>query len=163
MDDMRMSSAPTDAELEETDVRHDEDWDENEDQSARRYRRVMSAGTLADDRVRNSAGEDLGKIEEIMIDVPTGKVAYAVLSFGGFLGIGDKLFAIPWHALTLNEKDHEFILNVDRERLDKAPGFDKDHWPDMASPEFGATVEDFWNPGAAAHPSFDRDQNPRLR
>jgi uncharacterized protein YrrD len=55
----------------------------------RQYRRVMSAGTLAGDHVRNSAGEDLGKIEEIMIDVPTGRVAYAVLSFGGFLGMGD--------------------------------------------------------------------------
>jgi sporulation protein YlmC with PRC-barrel domain len=116
------------------------------------YRRVLSAATLTGDRVRNSAGENLGKIEEIMIDVPTGRVAYAVLSFGGFLGIGDKLFAVPWQSLTLNERDHEFILNVDRERLETAPGFDRDHWPDMADPAWGALVNEFYgrgrNPGS---------------
>jgi sporulation protein YlmC with PRC-barrel domain len=104
------------------------------------YRRVLSASTLTGDRVRNSAGDDLGKIEDIMIDVPTGRIAYAVLSFGGFLGLGNKLFAIPWEALTLNEADHEFILNVDKERLERAPGFDKDNWPDMAHPTFGEQV-----------------------
>src|SRR5579884_3767601 len=122
----------------------------------RRRRRVLSAGTLAGDRVRNAAGEDLGKVEEIMIDLPSGRVAYVVLSFGGFLGIGDKLFAIPWQALTLNEKDHEFILNVDRNRLENAPGFDKNDWPDMASPEFGNTVQNYWNE-SRTDSTFDRD------
>ena len=107
-------------------------------------RRVMSASTLTGDHVRNSAGEDLGKIEEIMLDVPTGRVAYAVLSFGGFLGMGNKLFAIPWEALTLNEADHEFILNIDKQRLENAPGFDKDNWPDMADRKFGSEVFDYY-------------------
>jgi sporulation protein YlmC with PRC-barrel domain len=106
----------------------------------RKYRRVMSAGTLAGDRVRNSAGEDLGKIEEIMIDVPTGRVAYAVLSFGGFLGMGDKLFALPWDALQLNEDEHEFILNVDKATLENAPGFDQDNWPDMADQNWASQI-----------------------
>ena len=100
--------------------------------------------TSLTDRVRNSAGEDLGKIEEIMIDIPTGRVAYAVLSFGGFLGLGDKLFAVPWQALTVNERDHIFILNVDRKRLQEAPGFDPNHWPDMADPSFGSRMHDFY-------------------
>jgi sporulation protein YlmC with PRC-barrel domain len=103
-------------------------------------RRVLSADTLAGDRVRNPSGEDLGKIEEIMIDIPTGHVAYAVLSFGGFLGMGNKLFAVPWKALTLDEDAHEFILNVDKETLERAPGFDKDNWPDMADPQWGSQV-----------------------
>ena len=64
--------------------------------------------------MRNSAGEDLGKIEEIMIDIPTGRVAYAVLSFGGFLGMGNKLFAVPWDAFTVDEDKKQFILNVDK-------------------------------------------------
>ncbi len=64
------------------------------------YRRVMGASTLSGDNVVNKAGEDVGKIDEIMIDTPTGRVAYAVLSFGGFLGMGDKLFAIPWSRLS---------------------------------------------------------------
>jgi len=102
--------------------------------------RVLSAGTLKGDPVRNSAGEDLGKIEEFMIDLETGRVAYAVLSFGGFLGMGDKLFAVPWSALTLNTEEHEFLLNVDKEVLKKAPGFDKDNWPDMADRAWGAGV-----------------------
>ena len=118
------------------------DWGDN-----RNYRRVMSAGTLAGDRVRNSAGEDLGKLEEIMLDVPTGRVAYAVLSFGGFLGMGNKLFAIPWQALELNERDKEFILNVDKQRLENAPGFDKDNWPDMADPAFGKKIDDYYGYG----------------
>jgi sporulation protein YlmC with PRC-barrel domain len=106
----------------------------------RRYRRVLSAGTLAGDRVRNTAGEDLGKVEEIMIDLSSGRVAYVVLSFGGFLGIGDKLFAVPWDALRVDEGEHEFILDMDKQSLENAPGFDKDNWPDMADPTFGSSI-----------------------
>jgi sporulation protein YlmC with PRC-barrel domain len=85
------------------------------------------------DDVKNPAGEDLGKIEEIMIDVNSGRVAYAVLSFGGFLGIGDKLFAVPWGAITLDTVDEVFVLDVDEETLENAPGFDKDNWPKTTS------------------------------
>ncbi|MFN7993235.1 MAG: PRC-barrel domain-containing protein [Bryobacteraceae bacterium] len=109
-----------------------------------RKRRVLSASTLAGDRVRNSAGEDLGKIEELMIDVTAGRVAYAVLSFGGFLGMGSKLFAVPWDALTIDEENHEFFMNVDKQTLENAPGFDKDNWPDMADTSWGAQVYDFY-------------------
>jgi sporulation protein YlmC with PRC-barrel domain len=106
----------------------------------RRRRRVLSASTLAGDRVRNTGGDDLGKVEEIMIDLASGRVAYVVLSFGGFLGIGDKLFAVPWDALRIDEGEHEFILDVDKKTLENAPGFDKDNWPDMADPAFGASI-----------------------
>ena len=93
-----------------------------------RYRRVLAASTLAGDSVRNSAGEDLGKVDEIMIDIPSGKVAYAVLSFGGVLRMGNKLFAVPWSALTVDEDEKCFILDVDKQTLESAPGFDKDNW-----------------------------------
>ncbi|PWU07769.1 MAG: photosystem reaction center subunit H [Terriglobia bacterium] len=118
----------------------------------------MGATTLAGDRVRNSAGEDLGKIEEIMIDVPTGRVAYAVLSFGGFLGMGNKLFAIPWRAMTLDEREHQFVLNVDKQKLETAPGFDKDNWPDMADPSWSSQVHSHWGPAE----TFDKDRNENL-
>jgi len=108
--------------------------------SQKQHRRVLSAATLANDRVRNSAGEDLGRIEEIMIDIPSGCIAYVVLSFGGFLGMGDKLFAVPWGSLRLDEDAHEFILDENRETLESAPGFDKDHWPDFADSTFGTTI-----------------------
>jgi sporulation protein YlmC with PRC-barrel domain len=91
---------------------------------------ALSASTLIGDNVKNPEGEDLGKIEEIMIDVQNGRVAYAVLSFGGFLGIGNKLFAVPWSALTLDVEDKAFVLDVDKETLEAAPGFDQDDWPD---------------------------------
>jgi sporulation protein YlmC with PRC-barrel domain len=117
----------------------------------KRFRRVMSASSLTGDRVRNKAGEDLGKVDEIMIDVPTGRVAYAVLSFGGVLGIGNKLFAVPWGALMLDEDNKEFILDVDKSFIENAPGFDKDNWPDMAEPTWRSQiyrhyrVEPYWD------------------
>jgi len=106
---------------------------------------VMAANTLQGDSVVNLQGQDLGKIEDIMIDVPSGRVAYAVLSFGGILGIGDKLFAIPWDALTLDADRECFVLDVDETRLKNAPGFDKDHWPSMADRTWGSTIYSYYN------------------
>src|SRR5665213_1549179 len=102
--------------------------------------RVLAADTLTGDKVVNLQNEDLGKIEHLMIDLGTGRIAYAVLSFGGFLGLGDKLFAIPWRALRIDEGEHEFTLDVDRQTLDRAPGFDKDNWPDMADDSFATSI-----------------------
>jgi sporulation protein YlmC with PRC-barrel domain len=107
-------------------------------------RHVMSASTLTRDSVVNAKGEDLGNIEDIMIHMDSGRIAYAVLSFGGILGIGDKLFAVPWEALTLDEDQKQFILNVDKQFLENAPGFDKDSWPDMADPQFKSSVYKFY-------------------
>ena len=122
-----------------------------ESETGKRYRRVLSASTLAGDRVVNAKREDIGKIDEIMIDVPTGRVAYAVLSFGGFLGMGDKLFAIPWSRLALDEENQVFLLNLDRETLDKAPGFDKNNWPDMADQSWGSKIYTYYG----AEPYWD--------
>jgi sporulation protein YlmC with PRC-barrel domain len=110
----------------------------------RKFRSVLSAATLAGDSVRNAAGEDLGKIDEIMIDIPSGRVAYAVLSFGGFLGMGDKLFAVPWNALKVDEDEKCFVLNVDRRTIEQAPGFDKDNWPDMSNTTFGTELSSYY-------------------
>lgn len=101
---------------------------------------VLSADTISGDAVVNAQGDDLGKIEDIMIEVSNGKVSYAVLSFGGFLGMGDKLFAVPWGALRLDADNHRFILNVPKEKLESAPGFDKDNWPNFADPQFGESI-----------------------
>jgi sporulation protein YlmC with PRC-barrel domain len=123
------------------DVRDGFDSNKSEDFPERQAkRRVLSAGTLTGERVVNPAGETLGSIEEIMVDIESGDIAYAVLSFGGFLGIGEKLFAVPWKALKMDQAERQFILNMSREDLDKAPGFDKDNWPDMADPAFGLTI-----------------------
>ncbi|MBS1189722.1 MAG: hypothetical protein H6R10_1514 [Rhodocyclaceae bacterium] len=105
---------------------------------------IMAADTLEGDDVVNTRGEDLGNIKDIMIDVPSGRVAYAVLSSGGFLGLGDKLFAIPWSALTLDADRKCFILDVEKDHLKNAPGFDKDHWPSMADPTWANEVHSFY-------------------
>jgi sporulation protein YlmC with PRC-barrel domain len=105
---------------------------------------VMGATTLTGDSVVDRDGEELGEIKEIMLDVPTGRIAYAVLSFGGFMGMGDKLFAVPWSALTLDTDRKSFVLDVQRDRLRDAPGFDKDHWPSMAQPTWASTVYKFY-------------------
>ena len=106
---------------------------------------VMDAATLDGDNVVNSAGEDIGKIEAIMLDVAAGRIAYAVLSFGGFFGIGSKLFAIPWSALTLDAVEHRFLLDISKERLESAPGFDEDHWPAMADRRWATDVHAYYD------------------
>lgn len=106
--------------------------------------RLMGADTLIGDDVYNHKDEDLGDIKEIMLDVPNGRIAYAVLSFGGFLGVGNKLFAVPWSAMTLDTENKRFILNVDKERLESAPGFDPDHWPDMADPTWENEIHSYY-------------------
>jgi sporulation protein YlmC with PRC-barrel domain len=113
--------------------------------------KVLAADTLTGDKVVNPQKEDLGKIEHLMIDLENGRIAYAVLSFGGFLGMGDKLFAIPWSALAVDIVEKQFILNVDKELLKRAPGFDKDHWPNMADRAWATNVftyygaKPYWN------------------
>ena len=105
---------------------------------------LLSCSTITGEDVRNDTGEDLGKIEDIMIDVDTGRIAYAVLSFGGFLGIGDKYFAIPWESLRVSMDGNEFILDVPKEKLENAPGFDKDNWPTSPDREFVSNIYSYY-------------------
>ena len=111
---------------------------------------IMGAHTLVGEDVCNEKGEDLGEIKEIMLDMRTGRVGYAVLSFGGFFGMGEKLFAVPWNALILDTKNERFVLNVDKDRLKDAPGFNKDHWPDMADQSWERTIHSYY--GTEADP-----------
>ncbi len=105
---------------------------------------LMGADTLIGDSVVNAAEEDLGDIKEIMLDMQTGQVAYAVLAFGGFLGLGEKLFAVPWQALHLDTVNKRMVLNVEKERLKTAPGFDKDAWPDMSDAAWAGGIHSFY-------------------
>ena len=105
---------------------------------------LMGADTLVGNDVYNQKGEKLGDIKEIMLDMRSGQVAYAVLSLGGFLGIGEKLFAVPWSALTLDTENKRFVLSVDKDRLEKAPGFDRNKWPNMADPSWEQGIQSFY-------------------
>ncbi|MFN3789345.1 PRC-barrel domain-containing protein [Massilia sp.] len=117
---------------------------------------LMGADTLIGDSVVNAQEEDLGDIKEIMLDMQTGQVAYAVLAFGGFLGMGEKLFAVPWQALHLDTVNKRMVLNVDKERLKNAPGFDKDAWPDMSDVGWAGGIHSFYgtDPQRSGAPSM---------
>ncbi|NCC21629.1 MAG: PRC-barrel domain containing protein [Alphaproteobacteria bacterium] len=109
------------------------------------YRRVLSADTLEDTPVYGTDGNKLGTIEEIMIDIEDGKVEYAVLEFHeGFMNMKEKLFAVPWNAMQIDEDQERIILNVPEDTLKSAPGFDKDDWPDMADPLFSSQINEYY-------------------
>lgn len=93
---------------------------------------TLSAGTLTGDTVRNRQDEELGNVEEIMIDLDSGRISYFVLSAGGFLGVGDKYFAIPWELLEVDTENHDVVVDLSKETVENAPGFDKDNWPDAS-------------------------------
>nr|WP_305891166.1 PRC-barrel domain-containing protein [Methanolobus chelungpuianus] len=101
---------------------------------------MLSTSAMEGDKVVNETGDKLGDIKDVMIDMQTGTVAYVVLSFGGFLGMGNKLFGVPLEAMRKKPDEHAFILNVNKERLENAPGFDKDHWPGT---EAGESYNDY--------------------
>jgi len=105
---------------------------------------LMGANTLLGNDVYNADGEDLGDIKEFMLDMASGKVAYAVLSFGGILGMGDKLFAVPWAALKLDTVNKRFTLNVPKASLKDAPGFNQDRWPAMSDKTWASGVHKFY-------------------
>ena len=131
--------------------------DDNDASDAGPGPRLMGADTLLGNDVYNTADEDLGDIKEIMLDMQSGKVSYAVLSFGGFLGMGTKLFAVPWEALKLDTANHRFTLDATKDRLKDAPGFDDDHWPDMADPTWATGVHKFYGT------TYSADQTSAMR
>lgn len=104
----------------------------------------MSAGALTGDRVVDMHNNELGRIEEIMLDVPSGRIAYAVMSCARLSGMGERLFAIPWQALTLDAGRECFKLEIDRDALEKAPDFNQDHWPSMADPQWAVSIHAYY-------------------
>jgi sporulation protein YlmC with PRC-barrel domain len=124
---------------------------------------ILSAGSMIGTKVHNLEGESIGEIKEIMIDHINGRIAYAVLSFGGFLGVGNKLFAIPFEAIDFDTYPDTggYALDLDKEELEEAPGFDKDEWPKHASTEFMTLIyshygiDPYWEPN-------DRTITPKM-
>jgi len=115
---------------------------------------IMAADTLTGEKVVSETGEKLGTITHIMLDVGEGTIKYAVLSFGGALGLGNKLFAVPWSSLALDVDNKWFVLNVDKDRLRDAPGFDPDHWPTMADERWATMVHGYYGPVAPSRRPF---------
>ena len=106
--------------------------------------KITTTSQLAADDVYNLKSEKLGSIKELMLDIQSGKVCYAVLSFGGFLSLGEKLFAVPWNALTVDTENQRFVMDTDEERLKSAPGFDADNWPNMADTTWEKSIHAYY-------------------
>jgi sporulation protein YlmC with PRC-barrel domain len=96
----------------------------------KKERRTLACRSLSGNKVLNRAGEEIGQVEEIMIDLPSGQIAYVAMSFGGLLRMGTKFFAVPWKVLTVDEDRQCFLMDIDKETLDGIPGFDPANWPD---------------------------------
>ena len=105
--------------------------------------RLLTATSIIGDHVENHSGEDLGKIKDIMLDVKRGMIEYVVIEFGGFLGVGEKYFAVPFEALELKAGKQVYILNKEKSFLKDAPGFNKEHWPGTNSKHY-ADVNGYW-------------------
>ncbi len=111
---------------------------------------LLSAGTIEGDDVCNLNGDKLGTIQDVMLDVQRGDIRYAVLSSGSFLGMGERLFAIPWSVLKLDGANKRFTLDLDLDRFKGAPGFDKDSWPDWSDGTWSASVDSYYGSAHAA-------------
>ena len=107
--------------------------------------RWEKASEVIGKKVTNGANESLGKIEDIVVDATSGRILYGVLSFGGFAGMGDKFFAIPWSSLQLPSDNSKIVLNVDKDQLKGAPGFDKKNWPNFADEQYATTTYKYYN------------------
>ena len=118
------------------------------------YDAVFRVSTIDGMKVKNEAGEDVGHVDELVFDIKAGKAKYAALSFGGFAGFGNKLFAIPMSAFTLKHGAEQtfLVLDISPERLKEAPGFDKEHWPDMANPNWATEIDKFYPARTAERP-----------
>jgi sporulation protein YlmC with PRC-barrel domain len=107
-------------------------------------RRWQKASDLTGKRVENASDENLGTLNDIVVDANSGRILYGVLSFGGFLGMGDKLFAVPWSSLDLRSDASEIVLNVDKDRLKNAEGFDKNNWPNFADETWATRTYEYY-------------------
>lgn len=95
-------------------------------------------------KVINKSQENLGKIYEIVLDKKAGTVKYIVLESGSFLGLGGKLFALPWNSIHYDPNEEAFTLNMSKEQLKNAPGFDKNNWPEFSDEHLNKTITDYY-------------------
>lgn len=112
------------------------------------------ATSLLHEQVCNAAGENLGRIEDVVVDPMTGNIDYVLMSFGGLTGMGTKLFAIPWSAFHISDARDHVLLNVNKATLERASGFDRDHLPDFNDPAWRRSTYDYY--GVSPAPVTER-------
>ena len=104
----------------------------------------LSATSIIGDAVENGEGEDLGKITNLMVNLRDGKIEYAVVEYGSFLGLGGKLFAVPFAELRVDPMRELFVLKRDKDYIKNSPGFDQAHWPDTNDHSYFNDVNTYW-------------------
>jgi sporulation protein YlmC with PRC-barrel domain len=133
---------------------------------------LLKLSTLTGREVQNPQGAKIGKIEDVVIDAASGQIAYAVLSFGGFLGLGESWVVMPWHSLQTMHRGQTFTLNMSEEQLKNAPKFDPNQWPDMEDLHWGDTIHAYYGqvpywrqqlPPTAAHEKAESPEFQLLR
>ena len=122
---------------------------------------LISSSKVTGTNVYNRQEEKLGSVYDVMLNKMNGQVAYAIMSFGGFLGMGSKYFAVPWSAFTLDAGEKRFILDVAKDRLENAPGFDKDHWPSMADRAWATELHAYYGVAPYWDDDLDRARDRR--
>src|SRR5258708_37903191 len=108
--------------------------------------RLISSQKVDGTSVYNRNGDSLGSVDHLMIDKYTGHVEYAVMSFGGFLGIGDSYHPLPWHALTYDTGQGGYVVDVDRSRLERAPRYTRSNAPDWNDRGYRNRIDKYWVP-----------------
>jgi hypothetical protein len=106
--------------------------------------RLIAASQVNGTSVYNRAGESLGSIYDVMLDKMSGKAEYAIMSFGGFLGIGDSYHPLPWHALNYDPRQGGYVVDIDRKRLEGAPSYTADQSNLWDDPAYGRRVSDYY-------------------
>ncbi|HYD63666.1 MAG TPA: PRC-barrel domain-containing protein [Noviherbaspirillum sp.] len=107
--------------------------------------KLYRGSRIINSNVRDPKDKKIGQIKDLILDGGRGEIAYAVVSFGGVLGVGSKLHAIPWQALEPSDDGNYYILHADRETISQAPGFDKARWPDMTDQKWHAEIDRYWS------------------
>lgn len=112
-------------------------------------RKIFRVSKVIGMSVKTTEGDKLGDIEDVAVNIETGQVAYVVLSFGGFFGLANKWFAVPWTEFSLvnDERENYFTIETTKDKLKKLPGFDKEDWPDLVNSDWDKLVEEHHRKG----------------
>jgi PRC-barrel domain len=106
--------------------------------------RLISSNKVVGSAVYNRRGEHLGDIYGLMMDKLTGRVAYAVMSFGGFLGIGESYHPLPWRMLNYDPRQDGYVVDLDRRRLEAAPSYTLTNMPDWSDRSYGHRLDEYY-------------------
>lgn len=138
--------------MDQQDIPTLDSFTENESHHVDQFKRrhYLTSSTIIGMKVANYAGESLGRIHEVMIDIKESSIAYFVIEFGGFLGMGEKYFALPFRSLIIDVPRKLFILDQSPEVLKNAPSFDKAHWPDTNAHELQSSTV-YWEGFTSEH------------